>query len=249
MSRDLFGLSHIRQLDEIQNARLRKTGEGIGREVQVLIDQLTSGGVAPLGDIRVTQAKVLWNRGWGRERGITTFEEYLNSIPLAPERPAGMPNCFRPVLWDLFPLFREKGKTPRVSITKACQLLGVAFSGDDETFVNHEATPEITDPVYWVWCQGGRRNRGKAPRDCRKVFTPPEVSLEAIGGLFLYAQDPTVIGREGDFHIMDLLGSVRRKDPSSCACLRVLYGEPRLFWRSDDSAGAGPRCGSASRGE
>ncbi|TSC71521.1 MAG: hypothetical protein G01um101438_1048, partial [Parcubacteria group bacterium Gr01-1014_38] len=81
-----------------------------------------------------------------------------------------------------------------------------------------------------------------------KGFQPPEVSLEALGGLFLFAQDPTVIGGEGGaWHVMDLPGSVLRGDPGRCAFLRMWDDGPRLNWRWGGSAY--PRFGSASRWE
>ncbi|TSC71983.1 MAG: hypothetical protein G01um101438_814, partial [Parcubacteria group bacterium Gr01-1014_38] len=82
-----------------------------------------------------------------------------------------------------------------------------------------------------------------------KGFQPPEVSLEALGGLFLFAQDPTVIGGEGGaWYVMDLPGSVLRGYPGLCAYLEV-WGTagPGLGWDWDDDAF--PECGSASRWE
>ncbi|TSC64615.1 MAG: hypothetical protein G01um1014106_40 [Parcubacteria group bacterium Gr01-1014_106] len=248
----LFGLRQIKQLEEIQRARLKKEGVGIQDEVQELITRLTSGGVgaSDTTDPFLVQSKVLWDKGWGRELGCKTLDAYRKSLetdglPTKPERPAGLPEHLdRLILWDRRPLLVD-GK---ISLVKACRLLGVVFGGNDDTLVQHEATPAITEPVRWVWCQDGRRNRNRKPSDCRNGFQKPEVGLEVLGGLFLFAQDHTVIREEGDaWHIMDLPGSLHRDEPSRCAYLGLWVDGPELDWYWDDDAG--PECGSASRGE
>jgi hypothetical protein len=261
MSRELFDLDQIVQLQEVQKARLRAEGRGIRAEVQELITRLTSGGVGTedTTDSFLVQSKVLWDKGWGRELGFGKLDAYRRSLEqeglsTTPERPPDMPDHLnRLVLWDRRPLFvrEDAGKgtmLERVSLVKACRLLGVSCSGDDGTLIQHEATPEITVPVRWVWCQDGRRNRNRKPVDCRQSFVRPEVGAEALTGLFLYAQEPAVIGGEGDaWHTMDLPGSVHRDDPSYCACLGLWSDGPRLYWDWGDEAD--PKYGSASRWE
>lgn len=254
MLRKRLTSGQIRQLIEIDDARFRKCGVGIEAEAQELITRLTAGGVGKpeVEDPFLVQSKVLWDRGWGRELGFKQLDAYRKSLEaeglvVTPERPAGMPVYLdRCILWDRRPLLVKEEGGERVSLVKACRLLGVSFAGDDASLIQHEETPEITAPVWWVWCQDGGMNRNRKPSDCRQSFQHPEVGLEALTGLFLYAQDHTVIGEE-DNHAMDLPGSVRRGDPSYCACLEVWFEGPGLFWCWVGRAG--PRRGSASRWE
>jgi hypothetical protein len=198
-------------------------------------------------DPRVRQAKVLWDKGWGRELGMTSFGAYLASIPAIPERPTGCPaHLNRLVLWDVRPLLPKGKEKQPPSLVKACHLLSLQFPGNDTTLVQHAATPVITTPVRWLWCQDGRMHRNRTPSDCRRHFVRPEVGAEALTGLFLFAQDPRVIGGSDD-HVMDLPGSVHRGLPSRCACLGVWGGRPRLSWAW--FGGARPLYGSASRWE
>lgn len=253
----LFGLKQIRQLEEIQKARLKKEGIGIHDEIQELIQRLTAGGVgAPKaeGDPFLTQSKVLWDKGWGWELSFKKLDDYRKSLEaeglvVAPERPPGMPDHLnRLILWDRRPLLVKQDGGERVSLVKACRLCGVAYGGDDATLIQHEATPEITVPVRWVWCQDGRMHRNRKPSDCRQSFVAPEVGAEALIGLFLYAQDCAVIGRKGpERYVVDLPGSVGRGSPSSCAYLVVWVVGPRLDWCWDGFAF--PGYGSASRWE
>lgn len=249
-----FTNDQVAELRTLEKVRVRRGGSGFRQDVQELINRLKDGGVgAPdTADPFLVQSKVLWDKGWGRELQIKTLDEYRNSLQTAglvakPERPTDLPDHLnRLVLWDRRPLLIKQDGKEHVSLVKACHLLGVFFSGTDDTLIQHEETPEITDPVRWVWCHDGRKNRGKAPRDCRTDFTRPEVGLEAIGGLFLYAQDQTVIGGGGsERHIIDLPGSVRRDSPERCAYLGHWRDEVGLRWDWDGYAD--PGYGSGSR--
>lgn len=255
MSQKRMSAGQIRQLIEIDDVRFRKSGIGIEEEVQELIARLTAGGVGPASeDPFLVQSKVLWDKGWGRELGYTKLNQYRKSLEaeglvLTPERPTGIPGHLnRLILWDRRPLLVKQDEKEYVSLVKACRLCGVAYGGNDDTFIQHEATPEIVVPVRWVWCQDGRMNQNRKPVECRQSFVSPEVGAEALVGLFLYVQDPSVIGGEGsEWHVMDLPGSVRRGSPSDCACLGVWDDGPELVWYWDDVAS--PKYGSASRWE
>lgn len=244
MSKSLFTTRQIRQLVEIEEALVKSRGHGLHRELQEVITRYTSGGVASQGDLRTVQAKVLWDAGWGRELRFKTFEEYLATIPPVPERPADLPDHFRLVLRDVRPFRTDK----RLSVTKVCTMLGVRFSGTDDTFVTHKTTPDVPKDLCWVWCHDGRKYRSVAPRDCRNRFKKPETGMDAMTGLLLFAQDRTVIGGEGDaWHAMDLPGSTLREDREACACLGLWHDGPRLLWHR--GVHAVPGYGSASRRE
>lgn len=251
-----FTNDQIVELRTLEKARVRGGGSGFRPEVQELIGRLKTGGVGTpdTTDPFLVQSKVLWDLGWSRELGFKKIDQYRQSLKtdgleLGPERPAGLPvHLNRLVLWDRRPLLVKQGREERVSLVKTCRLCGVAYRGDDDTLLQHEATPEIVVPVRWVWCQDGRMNRNRKPTSCRSDFQTPEVGAEALTGLFLYAQDCTVIGGEGNaWHAVDLPGSIRRDGPSDCAYLRVWSGGPELDWYWDGCAL--PGCGSASRWE
>ncbi|TAK04957.1 hypothetical protein EPO33_03085 [Patescibacteria group bacterium] len=167
-------------------------------------------------DLRATRAKAFWDKGWGRELGIDSFEAYLATIPELPVWPEAWKERFdRVILVD-----------QRLPLTKCCALAGLKFDGSDATFVDHESIP--TRPaVYWLNCQDGRRNRGKAPFACRDAFPEDERGLTAIEGVALYVHVPKVISG----HYVDLVGSVHAGGARSVAGLGVWHGGPELLWR------------------
>lgn len=218
----------IKQLIEIDNA-----GPGIRSEVQDMISRLTSGGVgAKSDDQRIAQAKRLWDKGWGRELKIDSFDEYLSSIPEIPERPP-IDYLDRLVLVDR-----------RVKLTTACELvgLGLAFSGDEETLVPFDPEKAKKD-VEWMWCQAGHRNRGKAAKGCREECRKGEIVCDTFEGVAIYTQDPKVT--KG--HYLDLPGSVRADGHGDVAYLGRWSDGPGLSWRWDGHEGS--HYGSASRWE
>lgn len=239
-----FTNDQVADLRALEKARVHRGGPGFRAELQELITRLKDGGIGTpdTADPFLVQSKVLWDKGWGRELKFDGFADYLATIPPVPERPTDMPAHFEYlVLRDVRPFRSGAG----LSVTKGCRMLGVAFEGTDETLIPRDGAPTITD-LAWVWCQDGRMNRNRKPSDCRRSFVRPEVGAEALTGLFLFAQNPTVVGGSDD-HVVDLPGSVRRGNPSFCAYLKVWRGRPGLDWRWGGDAG--PRYGSASRWE
>ncbi|MFH1099219.1 MAG: hypothetical protein V1723_04885 [Candidatus Uhrbacteria bacterium] len=255
----VFDKGQIGQLIEIDAARIRRGAPGIGSEVHELIVRLTSGGVGvpnpargrkrkgaaklPDRDPRIlAQAKTLWDKGWaaamldddGNPR-YRIFADYLATIPEIPVFPDGYNARFpRLILVD-----------QRIVLTKACQLLGVKYDGNDQAFVPHDPAQAVTTSVYWMRCQDGRIHQNRKPADCRTEFAAhgDEVGLSAFEGLSLYAQHPEVI----DGHFVDLPGSFRTDDRGDCAYLRRWgVGVVRLVWSWGDDAN--PSYGSASRG-
>ncbi|MBI2483245.1 hypothetical protein HYV74_03660 [Candidatus Uhrbacteria bacterium] len=242
-----FTTGQIAKLVALEEQRMGKGGDGLHTELQELIRRLESGGVGtnaaavrmPSGakviDPRRAQAKALWDKGWGRELGCKKFEDYLASIPEIPIFPNGYTVRFpHLVLVD-----------QRITLTRACQLLGVKFDGNDQTFVPYDPARAVTTQVSWARCQDGRVYNDRKPIDCRTEFAAKgdEFGLSAFEGISLYAQHPEVI----DGHCMDLPGSVRADCRGDCAYLgRWGGGVVQLGCHWDD--GALPDFGSASRG-
>lgn len=194
------------------------------------------GSAAPIaeaapGDLRTAQAKVLWDKGFGRELEIASFEAYLETIPAIPAFPEAWKKRFdRVILVDA-----------RVRLTRACKLAGFKYGGSDATFKDHTSVPARPE-VYWLSCQDGRRNRGKAPFVCRDGFPKDERALVAVEGVALYAQDPTVIHG----HYVDLPGSVHADGAWNVAFLGHWVDVPLLNWDRGGTPDA--VCGSASAG-
>ncbi len=237
---NLFTTAHIAQLHEIQAARLKRNQPGIGPEVEELICRLTDGGVAGTsGDIRELQTKRLWDLGIGKACGLKKFKAYLATIPEISSELA-QDNTDFPLLVLV---------EPRIGLKKLCDLGGIHFSGDDETFVAYdERHREFAQPT-WIRIQDGRKNRNCAVRDCRKSFGTSELGLTAPQGVCSYLQHPGVVSEatQEDAHVMVLSGSVLRDSRDSAAYLGLWDGQPELDWRWGDNAH--PKCGSASRRE
>lgn len=217
----------IKQLIEIDQA-----GKGIKDEVQALIARLTSGGVGvKTDDPREAQAKRLYDKGLFSK--VESFQDFLATIPEIPEALKAASDRFPElVLVDT-----------RMPVSKICELLGIDFPGNDETYVDFDPKTAKTDNVYWIRAQDGKRNSGKSVRTCRESFTEDEVGLSVYEGLALFVQSPK--GLKG--RVMDLPGSVHRGLRGSAACLGWFDERPGLVWSHDD--GESPRYGSASRGK
>lgn len=221
--------SQIKQLIEIDEA-----GSGIRAELQELITRLTSGGIGcKTDDPRKVQAKVLWDKGFGRRSGFDSFDAYLASIPEIPEFPESYA--------ERFPLLVLVDA--RLTLTQACALAGLRYKGDDETFVDFDAKQARKERVYWMRVQDGHKNRNVSVTTCRRQFAKDELGLVAMEGVALYGQHPAVILS----HYLDLPGSVHRGNRGRFACLGLIDGEPGLSWYWHDDAN--PLFGSASRGE
>lgn len=216
----------IKQLLEIDHA-----GKGIKDEVQALIARLTSGGVGvKTDDPREAQAKRLYDKGFGL--GLS-FEKYLEHIPTIPDF-SNNPRSY----FDRFPELVLVDARP--SICKICSLLGIEFSGDNETLVDFEPR-RTSDKIYWIRAQDGRKNNGQSVRTCRESFGGLEVGLTVYEGLALFVQN----SKSFKGRYMDLPGSVHSDDCGLAACLGWDDGRPELCWCSDGSQSQDD--GSASR--
>lgn len=221
----------VKQLCEIDNA-----GPGIRVEVQELIQRLTSGGVGPQSDDpRFVQAKRLWDKGFGREQKMSSFEEYLATIPEVPEDLEAHD--------DRFPLLALVDA--RLGLVMTCVLLGVGFAGDDGTFEDFDPKKARTEKVYWIRAQDGKKNRGKSVRTCRSEFVKDEFGLTAHEGLALFAQNPEIFW----YWSMDLTDSVDRESRDRSACLEEFSGRYRYRLGWDWNGHEHPDYGSVSRRE
>ncbi len=216
---DLFNVGHAAQLHEIQKARLARNEPGIGPEVEELIRRLTSGGVAGkvVDDIRLIQAKRFFDRGFGRELGLKDFAAYLATIPTVPETLlADDPN---------FPLL-VLGE-PRLGLTRACELIGLRYTGSDQTLVPFDKRHAEPTKPWWFSMHDGRRNRNRKPSDCRTSLGANEISATALRGVCTFLHHPGVIV-QGE-HCVDLPGSVDAEYRGYNADLGIWRDEPRLY--------------------
>ncbi|MDO8599157.1 MAG: hypothetical protein Q7S02_03530, partial [bacterium] len=264
-----FDVGQIAELRRIEDARVKRRQSGLHSEFSTLITRLTSGGVgtpdpakgrkhkksgsvdvSTLDPHLLTQAKVLWDKGWANsmlEHGIVdfgSFEEYASSLPDIPTFPETYDTRFpHLVLVDRRPFVLPE---QLFLLTEVCSLLGVKFDGDNTTFVPYDPAHLIRSFVYWMRIQDGKIHRNRKPDDCRTEFTShgDEVGCSAFEGLSLYAQHPDLLEVDTT---MDLPGSVRADGRGLCACLlRWADGGVGLYgnWHGH----AHPRYGSVSRG-
>jgi len=155
------------------------------------------------------QVQVLWDKGFGRALGMTSFQEYLATIPEVPKAPP-IEYLNRLILVDR-----------RLGFRDGCWSVGLFTSERNSTFISHDLMVEkkLKD-VYWMWCQirhpydffgleVNGPNRG--PNDYRRLFKQHprgrEVGLDVIEFAALYAQDPSVVGTKEEPKIVDILNS------------------------------------------
>jgi len=230
-----FTTKQLKQLLEIDSA-----GPGIRAEVQELISRLTSGGVgAKTDDPREAQAKKLWDKGFGRELGIESFDAYLATIPGIPEylTEDETVHVWYPelVLVDA-----------RLDIEKICELLGI-IPDFNQTFEDFDPKKARTEKVYWVRLQDGKLNRNKSVQTCREKFKKYELGLTLHEGLAFFAQNP------GAFlnWAMAITGSVNRSNRNRAAQLSWFHDRPKLFDHNDGrevpDAGSGYRLVTGAR--
>jgi hypothetical protein len=202
--------------------------------------RLQSGGVGRKSDdLREVQAKRLWDKGFGRDVDseayayIDDFTSYLRSIPPIPEHLMAHDDRFPElILVDA-----------RVSITKTCELLGIDYGGDNQTFEDFDPKKARTDKVYWVRLQDGKKNHSKSVQTCRSEFAKDELGLTVHEGLALFAQNPESFRS----FALDITGSVSRDYRDDAACLDWFRDRPKLRWYFD--AYEYPYYGSGSRRE
>lgn len=236
MEDSTFTIDQIGKLREIERARMKHGGFGLRSDLQALIMRLQSGGVGPKSDDpREIQAKRLWDKGFGREQGFDSFDAYLATIPEIPEAYMAPDDRFPElVLVDA-----------RLGLEKTCELLGVDFDYEDQSFEDFDPKKARTDKVYWIRAKNSEKIRRKSVCVRSVQFTNAgcELGLTAHEGVALLAQNPE--GFRGC--AMDLPGSVMRDDRMSVAFLHWVRERPELFCHFHDHDSSS--CGSAFRTE
>ena len=215
-----FSNDQILALREIERSRVKKGLPGFHDDIQALIARYKDGAkVLKSSDPRLIQAKVLWDKGFGRELGFKTFKSYLATIPMIPvSLLADDPNL---------PLLRLVD--PRLGIAKACKLFGIKFEElgySDADAVICDARHETPTEPFWVRAHDGRKNRSRRPDVCRDECKDKIFVMTAMVAIMTWVQDPSII-KQGE-HVLDCPGSVPRSARGSCAFLRVWVGEVKL---------------------
>ncbi len=202
----------------------------LGADVRLVIDAAAANeSVSLTVNPRLAQARVLWNAGFGKEVGATSFSEYLTGIPAVPDELKHENSAYpHLILVDA-----------RVPAATVCRLLGVQPKGNALTA--NMAHLQEKGIVYWMRCQDGGRHRGRSVKDAESTFDAGEQGLSAVEGLALVLQMPTLLQER----YLDLANSVHDGFENSTACLGTWNGNPELRWRWRDHAD--PRCQAASR--
>jgi hypothetical protein len=212
-----------------------KSHGALGARIQEIIARLTSGGIeGKTDDVRVQQAKRLWDKGMGRTRfgskaDYKSFEGYLATIP---EIPAGLlphdPEFPLLVLVD-----------PRLGLAKSCKRFNIKFEelgysdADVASCDDRHATPS---QPHWVRVHDGRKNHNRAPNDYRKDYTEDEVyAMTAMVAIHAFVQYPGII--EAGVHILGCHGSVHAENRDHCAYLEAWFGFVRLYVNGSTEVG------------
>ncbi|MFH1078399.1 MAG: hypothetical protein V1745_03945 [Patescibacteria group bacterium] len=239
MKDSTFTTGQISQLHEIERARVRAGLPGLRQDLQDLIRR--SAVVADpkpkiLGDthypedyIRHDQAKVSWGKGWGKELGFRTFEDYLATIPeVPPELVDDDPRFPLLVLVDA-----------RLGIKKSCELLGIQNTFDDAYSIASDGS--AAEPsVYWMRSQEGRRYVGQSMESCRAQFEEDEIGVTLQEGVMMVAQNQWgLFGWR-----MDCPGSVCAESRNLFSSIDWIHGEYYVVFLPDAEIPAG---GTASR--
>lgn len=189
---------------------------------------------------RVMQAGTIWRKLGQQVFGVSLSEylygtDALDPIPSLPDWPKTWGEIFdHDTLVD--------GRIiEKIGMSELCRLLGLAFDGDDKTFVAFVKKQAQTG-IRWMRHQNGHKNYNRTLSACRETFESFEVGMDAGEAIAVYVQDPVVING----HFIDVLGSVRADDRGRCAVLGRWGDSPGLGWSFNDCAFR--LCGSASRG-
>lgn len=219
-----------------------KRGEIPREAVQALIEQRLA--LPAIGSMRETQARRLYELRFGDVLGAKSFDEYLNgtdAIQAVPQLPVWPATHLR--LFGAQNIFLIDGRVAeKVGIEKYCELVGLAYYGENDTLEAHDAK-RAKSGIRWMLGQDGYRNRNRKANDCREGFQSFEVGMDWVEGGGLYGLNPKVM----EDHCLDLPGSVLRGYRDDVACMGRFRGVPELHWGFGGDAN--PCYGAASRSE
>lgn len=222
--------SLIAELIHVEEKRKEQGLPGIYADIRYAIDVLSEGkSLAEQADPRTLQARILFEKGWGKELGFSDFETYLKSIPMVPDSLVQSSETFPfLVLVDA-----------HITALRASELLGVQIKGNHQT--PDMAALRTTGATYWIRCQDGSKNRGMSTAEAVQNFLPGEQGLNEIEGLSLLAQHSDII----DHSYIDLPQSSHEGFEDNSACLGKWNQVPGMRWRWNDYPDK--RCGAASK--
>src|SRR3989338_5700792 len=164
---DLFNVGHVAQLNEIQNARLRRGDKGIGPEVEVLILRLRD----------------------PREAQIARYEE-LGLFAFLGAKPGDVPKIPEGLLThdERFPHLLLLPPQKDGLLTHLGGKLEIRLYLPEAKWRPFDDRHQ--DVRIWTWTrfQHGRRNRNTSVENCRKAFLQGELFLTVLQGVCGYSQ-------------------------------------------------------------
>lgn len=164
-------------------------------------------------DARLPPARALWLSGWGRSR-FTSFLQYVDTVPQMPLMRAPEVTLCTPILIDT-----------AVSLTHACQLLGVGFAGDDGVFVDMVHEGAVQDVRWQWWSRRAMYVRQAAGGLDGFPLQQRVVPLTAFDGVCLLAQDRAALENGS---MLLCAGSWMNGSPRYRACFVCNRGELTL---------------------
>jgi len=257
MSGERYTPGQIAQLYEVESALFKRTGLGLGRALQDLIDWARNdhGRHCVLStDQRIRQAVVCWGRARLCELfgsiGHVSPEEYVNGCPAKGIEPIPpipiIPNMTQIARFQYPVLVDERfiGMTDRDAVFKA---FGAELYPAYQNV--HDVDPDRPEKgrVYWMYVQDGRVNHGRVPQECIDELDGREKPLTDFQGLCTVLQFPAA----PDKNIMCLAGSAAyfnegQLDASICPVTLIRAGDRwRPSWTLADEF-ANPEVGVAT---
>ncbi len=129
---------------------------------------------------RLSQAMILWQRGWGSVLGHATFEAYMESVPEIPST-LKSPTKHFPLL-----VLVDGRPDPRKLYHLSC----LQISTRDMVDLRRYEQDRKQEGVRWMRCQNGRRYRDFTADEARQKFQPDEIGLDLAEGLAIHVQFP-----------------------------------------------------------
>jgi|GEM_PF-1695066 hypothetical protein len=241
-----------------------KSHGALGARIQEIIARLTSGGIeGKTDDVRVQQAKRLWDKGMGRTRfgskaDYKSFDVRVQQAKRLWDKGMGRTRfgskadykSFEGYLATIpeipagllphdpeFPLLVLVD--PRLGLAKSCKRFNIKFEelgysdADVASCDDRHATPS---QPHWVRVHDGRKNHNRAPNDYRKDYTEDEVyAMTAMVAIHAFVQYPGII--EAGVHILGCHGSVHAENRDHCAYLEAWFGFVRLYVNGSTEVG------------